>query len=303
MAEIITAALVKTLRDRTDAPMMECKRILVKADGDIDLAIKMIREAGLAKAVKKADRVAAEGVIVVASLGNRAVLLEVNCETDFVAREEKFQHFSKKVADCVLNLGTDNMLYDLSTAEALLNMPLDDATVEAQRLALIAQIGENVSLRRAALFQTEKGVLGAYGHGGANGVRIGAMVELSGGDAALARDIAMQVAAMNPEYIDAKDIPAARVNSERAIFLKQTEEEGKAADKIPMIVEGKIKKWSKEITLLGQSFVKDPSLSIEALLKKSNAQILRFTRFEVGEGIEKKADNFVEEVMAQARGA
>jgi elongation factor Ts len=296
MAEIITAARVKALRDRTDAPMMECKRILVKAEGDIDLAIKMIREAGLAKAVKKADRVAAEGLIVVVYRDNRAVLLEVNCETDFVAREEKFQSFSKKVADCALKSGVD-------AVPALLNSALEGATVEARRLELVSQIGENISIRRAALFQTEKGILGAYGHGGVNGVRIGAIVELSGGDAALARDIAMQVAAMNPEYIDAKDIPAIRVNSERAIFLKQTEEEGKAADKISMIVEGKIKKWSKEITLLGQSFVKDPSLSIEVLLKNSGAQILRFTRFEVGEGIEKKADNFVEEVMAQARGA
>jgi elongation factor Ts len=296
MAEIITAALVKTLRDRTDAPMMECKKILVKANGDIELAIKMIREAGLAKAVKKADRVAAEGVVVVAQTADRAVLLEVNCETDFVAREEKFQTFSKKVADAVLKSGID-------TVSDLLNSTLDGATVEARRLELVSQIGENISIRRASLFQTEKGVLGAYGHGGANGVRIGAMVELSAGDAALARDIAMQVAAMNPEYIDASEIPVARVNSERAIFMKQTEEEGKAADKIPMIVEGKIKKWSKEITLLGQSFVKDPSVSIEALLKKSGAQILRFTRFEVGEGIEKKTDNFVEEVMAQARGA
>lgn len=296
MAEIITAALVKTLRDRTDAPMMECKKMLVQANGDIDLAIKMIREAGLAKAVKKADRVAAEGIIVVAHTEKRAVLLEINCETDFVAREEKFQNFAKKVADCALKTGAD-------TVQALMDSTLEGATVEAQRLGLIAQIGENISIRRVTLFQTETGVLGAYGHGGANGVRIGAMIELSGGDEALARDIAMQVAAMNPEYIDAKDIPAARVNSERAIFMKQTEEEGKAADKIPMIVEGKIKKWSKEITLLGQSFVKDPSLSIEALLKQSGAQILRFTRFEVGEGIEKKTDNFVEEVMAQARGA
>lgn len=298
MAEIITAALVKTLRDRTDAPMMECKKVLVKANGDIELAIKMIREAGLAKAVKKADRVAAEGVIVVASAGNRAVLLEVNCETDFVAREEKFQNFSSSVAHGVLKGGVDNI-------PALMDSILDGATVEAKRLELVSQIGENISLRRIGFFQTqtEDAVLGVYGHGGANGVRIGAMVELKGGDAALARDIAMQVAAMNPEYVDVKDIPVARVNSERAIFTKQTEEEGKAADKIPMIVEGKIKKWSKEITLLGQSFVKDPSLSIEALLKKSGAQVLRFTRFEVGEGIEKKADNFVEEVMAQARGA
>ena len=296
MAEIITAALVKTLRDRTDAPMMECKKILVKANGDIDLAIKMIREAGLAKAVKKADRVAAEGIVVVSHVGNRAVLLEVNCETDFVAREEKFQHFSKKVADSMLKSGIDNL-------PALMNSTLEGTTVEARRLELVSQIGENISIRRITLFETEKGVLGAYGHGSANGVRIGAMVELSGGDAALARDVAMQVAAMNPEYIDAKDIPADRIESERAIFTKQTEEEGKASDKVPMIVEGKIKKWSKEITLLGQSFVKDPSLSIEALLKKSGAQVLRFTRFEVGEGIEKKADNFVEEVMAQARGA
>ncbi|MEY3182908.1 MAG: hypothetical protein RLZ35_893 [Pseudomonadota bacterium] len=296
MAEIITAALVKTLRDRTDAPMMECKKMLVKAEGDIELAIKMIREAGLAKAVKKADRVAAEGIVVVAHADNRAVLLEVNCETDFVAREEKFKGFSKKVADSVLKSGTDNL-------PALMDSVLEGATVEAQRLELVSQIGENISIRRLALFETQQGILGAYGHGGANGVRIGAMVELKGGDAALARDIAMQVAAMNPEYIDATEIPVARVESERAIFTKQTAEEGKAADKLPMIVEGKIKKWSKEITLLGQSFVKDPSVSIEALLKKSGAQILRFTRFEVGEGIEKKTDNFVEEVMAQARGA
>jgi elongation factor Ts len=297
MAEVITAALVKTLRDRTDAPMMECKRILVEAGGDLELAIKKIREAGLVKAVKKAGRVAAEGVIVVGQKQGRALLIEVNCETDFVAREEKFQHFSRQLADCVLKTGLDSV-------PALLESALEGgSTVEARRLELVSQIGENISVRRAAVFQTEGGVLGVYGHAGANGVRIAAMVELMGGNEALAKDIAMHIAAMHPEYLDVKDIPASRMNSERAILTKQTEEEGKAADKIPMIVEGKVKKWTKEITLLGQSFVKDPSLTVEALLKQSGANVLRFIRFEVGEGIEKKADNFVEEVMAQARGA
>jgi len=285
MAEPITAALVKTLRDRTDAPMMECKKILVECHGNIEEAIKKIRESGLAKAVKKAGRIAAEGIIVIAEAGKKAVLVEINCETDFVAREERFQQFAKQAATAVLG-----------------GLDLQDPSIEAKRLELVAQIGENITLRRSETYTTDN-VLGVYAHGGANGVRIGAMVELKGGDVALAKDIAMHIAAMNPEYVAMRDLPASRIESEKALFTKQTLEEGKAADKVPMIVEGKVKKWAKEITLLGQNFVKDPSLSIEALLKKSGAEVIRFVRYEVGEGIEKKADNFVEEVMAQARGA
>lgn len=297
----ISAVLVKELRERTGAGMMDCKKALTETGGNIDQAIDNMRKAGLAKALKKGGRVASEGIILVltAPSGQASVLVEVNCETDFVAREAKFKEFAKQVANCALTQAVGD-------AAQLMNqtLPGSDTTVEAQRLSLVSQLGENITVRRVAFATTEgRGVLGAYGHGDANGTRIGAMVELSGGDADLARDLAMQVAAMNPEYLSQSEIPAARLEKEREIFTQQVREEGKGEDKLPMIVEGKVKKFAKDVTLLGQMFVKDPNTNVEALLKKAGAVVVRFTRFEVGEGIEKKTDNFVEEVMAQARGA
>jgi elongation factor Ts len=287
----ITAALVKELRDRTNAGMMECKKALVESNGDIDKAIEAMRKAGQAKAVKKASRTTAEGTIF-AKASNDAkwgVLIEINCETDFVAREEKFKHFVKEVGELALQ-------QKISSIEALRQ------ATEQKRLDLVAQLGENVTVRRLAYHDASTGVVGVYAHGDANGVRIGTLVVLKKGTAELARDLAMQVAAMNPEYIHSRDVPEARLLKEKEIFIAQTLEEGKAPAMADKIVAGKVKKFAMEVTLLGQTFVKDSSKTVETLLKEADAEVESFVRFEVGEGIEKQEDNFVQEVMAQVRG-
>lgn len=287
----ITAAQVKALRDRTNVGPMECKRALIESNGDIEKAIEALRMAGQAKAVKKAGRVAAEGTIVVllASDGKRAVILEVNSETDFVAREERFKAFAKQTAEKALNS-------NIKTIEAL------QQATENDRLNLVSAIGENITVRRLNFMETKEGVVGVYGHGDANGIRIGTLVHLKNGSSDLARDLAMHIAAMNPEYITETEIPAERLQKEREIFTEQTREEGKPENMFDKIVQGKIKKFASDISLLGQAFVKDPSKKVEALLKESGATVVEFVRFEVGEGIEKKQDNFAAEVMAQVKG-
>ena len=287
----ITAALVKELRERTNEAMMDCKRALVATNGDIEAAIKAMRNEGKAKAVKKASRTAAEGTIVAlnAKDGKKALLIEVNCETDFVAREGKFREFATQSANHAI---TKN----IKSIEDL------QKETEDARLELVGQLGENISVRRLALHEVSEGVVGTYAHGDANGVRIAALVVLAKGDESLARDLAMQVAAMNPQYLTPQDVPKERLAEEKAIFEKQTREEGKPEAMIEKIVDGKLKKFANEISLTGQPFVKDPSKTVEALLKESKAEVKSFVRFEVGEGIEKKEDNFVQEVMAQVRG-
>jgi len=287
----ISAALVKELREKTDAPMMECKKALVESGGDIVKAIDAMRVAGQARAVKKASRVAAEGTIIArtSSDGKRAVLLEVNCETDFVAREERFQQFARDSANEALQKGIQS-IEKLQTA------------VDEKRLSLVAQLGENITVRRLNFQETSQGAIGIYAHGDANGARIGSMVVLKQGTVELAKDLAMQVAAMNPEFLNSQDIPKARLEKEKEIFEAQTREEGKPEAIFDKIVAGKLKKFETEVTLLGQVFVKDPSKTIEKLLKETGAIVESFVRFEVGEGIEKKEDNFVAEVMAQVRG-
>lgn len=287
----ISAALVKELRERTNAGMMECKKALVEANGDIDKAIEAMRMAGQAKAIKKAGRIAAEGTIVVlvSKDGKKAVLLEVNCETDFVAREERFRNFAKDAAEKALSSG-------INSTESL-----QEAT-ESERLALIQSLGENIFIRRLYFATAPQGVVGVYGHGDANGVRIGALVVMSKGTSELARDLAMHVAAMNPEYLSEAEIPRERLAKEQEIFAEQTREEGKPEDMVSKIVAGKLKKFATEITLFGQTYVKDPSKKVEALLKENNATVALFERFEVGEGVEKKQDNFVADVMAQVKG-
>lgn len=287
----ISAQLVKELRERTQAGMMECKKALVEAGGDIDKAIEAMLKAGQAKAVKKASRTAAEGTVVVLSSSDakQAVLVEVNCETDFVAREEKFKLFAKETAALALK-------------EAIQSIDVLQQKTEAKRLELVAQLGENVMVRRLAFYQESAGTIGTYAHGDANGIRIGTLVILKKGTVELARDLAMQAAAMNPEYLKEGDIPSARLDKEKEIFVAQTREEGKPEAMIEKIVAGKIKKFANDITLLGQAFVKEPSKTVEGLLKEANAEVASFVRFEVGEGIEKKEDNFVAEVMAQVRG-
>jgi elongation factor Ts len=290
----ISAESVRQLRERTGAGMMECKRALVETQGDLDAAAELMRKQGLAKADKKATRVAAEGVIAhaVSTDGKSGVLVEINCETDFVARGDDFTAFAKDVAQLALQNG-------VSEVEALTAQKLASGeTVDERRRALIAKIGENISLRRIALVQS-KGQLGAYLHG----TRIGTLVELEGGDAALARDLAMHVAASNPAYLAASDVPADAVAKERDIrveMLKNDEKnKGKPDNILVKIVEGGMSKWLGEITLLGQPFVKDDKVSIEKLLKGANARIVRFARLEVGAGIEKKQEDFAAEVQAQ----
>jgi elongation factor Ts len=269
--------------------MMECKKSLVESGGDLDAAAELMRKTGLAKADKKAARVAAEGTVVAARDGSRAVLVEVNCETDFVARSDEFLGFARDLAEAALAKSPD-------TLEALLAAANASGSFDEQRRALVAKIGENISVRRFVML-TAPGALGTYIHGG----RIGSLVALEGGDEPLARDLAMHVAAVNPAYVDASEVPSAVLEKEREILTEQTRGEKKPPDIIAKMVEGRLRKDLAEITLMGQPFVKDPEVTVEKLVKKAGAKVLRFVRFEVGAGIEKKQDDFVGEVMAQVK--
>jgi elongation factor Ts len=290
----ITADAVKQLRERTGAGMMECKKALVETKGDLDAAAELMRKQGLAKADKKATRVAAEGVVIVAKAhdGRTAAMVEINCETDFVAREQDFRGFAHAVAECAL-AGKPADLAALSEARLA-----SGESVEERRRALVAKIGENISVRRFVVLASAEH-LGAYVHG----TRIGALVALKGGSAALAHDLAMHVAASNPRYLAATDVPAEVVAKEREILTDQAAREGKPPEIVAKMVEGRLRKALGEITLAGQPFVKDPDVTIEKLLKGAKAEVLRFERFEVGAGIEKKQDDFVAEVMAQVKSA
>jgi len=307
----ITADSVKQLRERTGAGMMECKKALVETKGDLDAAAELMRKSGLAKADKKATRVAAEGTVVIERDAGGAALVEVNCETDFVARSEEFQDFARGVARVALSraaaagpgagAGPDagaGTVGDAAAALAdLMAAKLGEQSLDERRRALVAKIGENISVRRFTVLSAP-GALGSYVHGG----RIGALVALtSGGDEALARDVAMHVAAANPAYLDAAAVPAAVLDKERSILAEQTKGENKPPEIIAKMVEGRLRKYLGEITLLGQPFVKDPDITVEKLLKQSGAVVARFARYEVGAGIEKKQDDFVGEVMAQVK--
>ncbi len=288
----ITAALVKELRERTGAGMMECKKFLTETDGDIEVAIETMRKAGMAKADKKAGRVAAEGLAAIKTSDDNknAIILEVNSETDFVTKGDDFKAFVSSIADCVL----ENKPADI---DALLTLPLaGGSSVEDTRKELVAKIGENMSVRRFEVISNAD-VVGTYQHG----ERIAVIVELEGGDAELGKDIAMHIAASKPACISEADVDAATLDKEREIFSAQAAESGKPENIIEKMVEGRIKKFLKEVTLLGQPFVKDPDQTIEQLLKSNNASVKRFIRFEVGEGIDKKEENFADEVMAQIK--
>jgi elongation factor Ts len=285
----ITADSVKQLRERTGAGMMECKKALVETKGDLDAAAELMRKTGLAKADKKAARVAAEGTVAVERSGHSAALVEVNCETDFVARSDEFQAFARELARTALASAPD-------TLEALLASSNAAGNFEHQRRALIAKIGENISVRRFVKVSAP-GALGTYIHGS----RIGSLVALEGGDEALARDLAMHVAAVNPAYIDAGEVPAAVLDKEREILTEQTKGEKKPPDIIAKMVEGRLRKYLAEITLMGQPFVKDPDTTVEKLVKKAGAKVVKFVRYEVGAGIEKKQDDFVKDVMDQVK--
>ncbi len=293
----ISAAMVKELRERTGSGMMECKKALGEANGDLDAAVEILRKSGLAKADKKSGRTAAEGLIIVESStdGRCAAMLEVNCETDFVAKEPAFINFAKAVAQRVLAGKPANV-------EALAKLPLSDAdaaSVDDVRKALIAKIGENLSIRRFIVMESAAGRVANYLHGS----RIGVLVEMHGGTPELAKDVAMHVAASKPVCVNESEVPADVIAKEKEIFSAQAAESGKPADIIEKMVLGRVKKYLKEVTLLGQPFIKDPDTAVEKLLQASKATVTRFQRFEVGEGIEKKAGNFAEEVMAQVRGS
>ncbi len=289
----ITAAMVRELRERTGAPMMECKKCLVATNGDMEEAILELRKSGQTKADKKADRVAAEGAVVraVSEDGRRAVLVEVNCETDFVARDSNFVEFADQVAAVALKTGTTDV-------EAIAKLALAEGTVDEARRALIAKIGENIQIRRIVLIESD-GAIGCYLHGS----RIGVLVAMKSGTDALAKDLAMHIAASKPLVVSEAEVPGDAVEREREIFVAQARESGKPDAIIERMVEGRIKKFLGEVSLLGQPFVKDPSQMVSALLKTNNAEVSRFIRLEVGEGIEKKADDFVAEVMSQVREA
>ena len=288
----VTAAMVKELRDRTGAGMMECKKALVETNGDIDAAIDYLRKSGLAQADKKASRVAAEGKIALSlsENGKQAVMVEVNCETDFVAKDENFNSFADAVAANALS-------QDPANVEALLVTRIGDETVEQARQALVNKIGENVQVRRFARIASE-GTIGAYVHGG----KIGVLVDLSGGDETLARDLAMHIAALNPEYVSDEDVPAEIIAREKDILVAQAESSGKPAEIIEKMVTGRLRKHLAGITLLGQAFVKDGDLTVGKLVNQNNASVNGFERLAVGEGIEKKEANFADEVMQQVTG-
>lgn len=292
----ITASLVKELRERTGAGMMECKKALVESQGNIEAAIEAMRKSGQAKAAKKAGRIAADGVVVIkiAADGKSGVMVEVNSETDFVAKDANFKDF----ADAV---GAAALAARVADVEALSALPIrvgEATTIAEAREALIAKIGENIQVRRLVRFEDAKGQLHSYRHG----VRIGVLVEMEGGDAELGKDIAMHVAASNPLCVDATQVPAEILEKEKDIFRAQALESGKPAEIVDKIIEGRVRKYMEEMTLLGQPFVKDVEVTVEKLLGRAAAKVHRFSRVEVGEGIEKKQENFADEVMAQVRG-
>lgn len=281
----ITAGMVKELRERTGLGMMDCKKALVEADGDMEKAIEDLRKASGLKAAKKAGRTAAEGIVKtrVSDDNSYGVIVEVNSETDFVARDDSFL----KYADDCLTAAFDKKEADVATLAA--------AGLEDARSALVQKIGENINLRRVAILEAD--VVDTYVH---SNDRIAVLVALKGGDAALARDVAMHVAAANPMVVRASDVPADVLEKEREIYAAQAAESGKPAEIVEKMVEGRIRKYVAEITLLEQQFVKDPDLTVAALLKKAGADVVSFVRYEVGEGIEKEVVDFAEEVAAQA---
>jgi elongation factor Ts len=288
--------MVKELRERTGAGMMECKKALVEAEGDIEAAIEAMRKSGQAKAAKKSGRIAAEGVVMIelAQDAKQGVLVEINCETDFVAKDENFGAFAQAVAKTALSP-------EAVDAAVLAEMPLagDPAsTVNAAREALIAKIGENIQVRRVVRFDDVQGSLYSYRHG----VRIGVVVEMLGGDETLGRDIAMHIAASSPICVGADQVPAETLEKEREIFRAQALESGKPPEIVEKMIGGRVRKFLEEVTLLGQAFVKDQDTTVEKLLKQAGAEVRRFARVEVGEGIEKRSENFADEVMAQVRG-
>ena len=293
MAEI-KASLVKELREMTGAGMMDCKKALTECDGDMDKAVDFVREKGLASAAKKSGRIAAEGIVgsFISEDNKTGVILEMNCETDFVAKTDEFKDMVQAIAAHVAATKPADV-------EALAASELNGQAVSALVTEKIAKIGENITLRRFACYETE-GIVATYSHAGG---KIVTMVELKGGDAQLAKDIAMQVAAANPLYLDRTQVPAAELEHEKHILVEQARNEGKPDNIIEKMVVGRIEKYYKEVCLVDQAFIKsDDGESISKLLKAANAEVVRYVRFEMGEGLEKKNEDFAAEVAAQIKG-
>ncbi|MBO1924988.1 translation elongation factor Ts [Thiomicrorhabdus sp. 6S3-12] len=290
----ITAAMVKELREITSAGMMDCKKALAETDGDMDAAIEFLRKKGMAGADKKAGRLAAEGVIAIAIADDKktAAIAEVNCETDFVAKGDEFKTFADEIAAIALANKTTDI-------DAIMGQTMASGkTVDETRRELIAKIGENMGLRRVEIIETN-GEIGQYQHG----EKIGVVVAMDGGDETLIRDVAMHVAAAKPQAVSADDLDAAVIEKERAFQIEQAQSSGKPMEIIEKMIEGRMRKFVGEITLLGQSFVKDPDQTVEKLLKANSAMVTTFVRLEVGEGIEKQETNFADEVAEAAKAA
>ena len=291
---MITAQLVNELRTKTGAGMMDCKKALVETEGDIEKAIDYLREKGIAKAAKKADRIAAEGVSKVFTDGNKALILELNCETDFVSSNEKFGELVDEVGEALIKS-------DAKTLEEALEVKAGEGTINDLIIAKTATIGEKLSLRRITVL--EKGddeVFGSYVHMGG---KIAALTLLKGANEEVAKDVAMQAAAMRAEYVKEDDVPEDRIEREKKVFKEQAMEEGKPADIAEKMVMGRLKKFFKEICLVDQEFIKDGSMDVKTYLKNNNAELVFVVRYEVGEGLEHRNENFAEEVMKQVNAA
>ena len=287
----ITASLVKELRERTGAGMIDCKKALQQTDGDVEKAIDYLRENGIAKAAKKADRIAAEGLSYIEVKGNKAVILEINSETDFVAKNEKFVALVKNVADAILTAEPKNL-------EEALKVEAQGGTVEAVINEGIATIGEKLSLRRfEVVTKTDADAFGAYSHMGG---KIGVLTLVEGStDETAAKDVAMHIAALAPRYLDESEVPADVLEHEKKVLTEQALNEGKPANIVEKMIAGRINKFLEEITVVKQKFVKDDSFTVEKFVASKGGKLTKFVRYEVGEGIEKREDNFAEEVMSQ----
>lgn len=287
----ITASMVKELRESTGAGMMDCKKALTEAGGDMAKAVDILREKGLSQAAKKAGRIAAEGAVVshVSDDGKVGVIVEVNCETDFVGHNEGFQTLARAIAAQTAEAAPADM-------DALLASSIDGKTVKDMVTEAVAKIGENISVRRFVRFETAEGQVYSYIHGGG---KIGVLVEMKGGDAELGKDVAMQVAAANPSYLDRTLVPAEELEHEKAVLSEQARNEGKPEQIIEKMVIGRINKYYKEVCLLDQDFIKDGDITVSKLLKSKGAEVVRFARFQLGEGIEKKQENLAEEIQKQ----
>lgn len=291
---MITAKMVKELRESTGAGMMDCKKALTEANGDMAKAVDILREKGLSQAAKKAGRVAAEGAVVsyVAEDGKVGVIVEVNCETDFVGHNENFQDLAKSIAKQIAVAAPADV-------DALLATEMDGKTVKDVVTEAVAKIGENISIRRFARYESAEGKVYSYIHGGG---KIGVLVDIKGGDAELGKDIAMQIAAANPSYLDRSEVPSAELEHEKEVLAAEARNEGKPEKIIEKMVLGRINKYYKEVCLVDQEFIRDGDLTISKLLKSKNAEVARFARYQLGEGIEKKQENFAEEIQKQING-